>query len=135
MDKLPFLSGEWFTMVNRMRAVERAEQATQAEPVRVNQIITDVPFGDGTLLAHIESTDAAASFGLGHVDMADVTITLDYQVAKAILIERNPQAAMKAFMTGNLQVNGEMTKLIAAQRQMPNIYGPALAARISQITA
>jgi hypothetical protein len=133
--KLPFLSSEWWAEVGRMRAQQPDRPTGPAEAVQVNQIITDVPFGDGTLLAHIDTSSGEASFGLGHLDLPDVTITLDYQVARAMLIEGNPQAAMRAFMTGQLQVTGEMTKLIAAQRQMPNIYGPALADRIRQITA
>jgi ATP-binding cassette, subfamily B, bacterial len=134
MDKLPFLSSEWFAEASEIRA-QHQERPAGAEAVQVNHIITGVPFGNGTVLAHIDTSDAAASFGPGHVDAPDLTITLDYEVARAILVERNSQAAMKAFMTGQLQVSGEMTKLITAQQHMQSLYGPAAAARIRQITA
>jgi hypothetical protein len=146
MDKLPFLSERWLAAVNQMCAA--VGPATRAGPVggtgpadlageavRVNQVITGAPFGDGTVLAHVDASSWPRPLGLGHLEGADVTLVLDYAVAKAMLVEANPQAAMKAFMTGQLRVHGEMAKLITAQQQMPHIFGPELAARIRQITS
>ncbi|MGI8447426.1 MAG: ABC transporter transmembrane domain-containing protein [Streptosporangiaceae bacterium] len=137
MDKLPFLSSEWFAEATQIRArhQERRPGPAEAEAIQVNHVITGVPFGNGTVLAHIDTSGAESSFGPGHVDGPDLTITLGYEVARAILVEGNPQAAMKAYMTGQLQVRGEMGKLIAAQQHMQNLYSPAAASRIRQITA
>ena len=42
-------------------------------------------------------------------------MTVDYDTAKAILIEGNPQAGMQAFMAGKVRVEGDMAKLMALQ--------------------
>ena len=35
---------------------------------------------------------------------ADLTVTVDYETAKAILVEGNAQAAMQAFMAGRIKI-------------------------------
>jgi putative sterol carrier protein len=54
-------------------------------------------------------------FDQGHIDPADLTITLEFDTAKAILIEGNPQAGMQAFMSGKIRVDGDMGKLMMMQ--------------------
>ena len=55
---------------------------------------------------------------LGHLDKADVTVTLDYDTAKAVFVDGTVAAAMTAFMEGKVRVQGEMAKLLAALRQL-----------------
>ena len=81
----------------------------------MNQIITDVPFGDGTIDAHMDTSSGELEMDLGHLENPDVTVTLDYDTAKAIFVEGNPQAGMQAFMAGKIKVQGDMTKLMAMQ--------------------
>ena len=52
---------------------------------------------------------------LGHIENPDLTVTLDYATAKAILVEGNPQVGMQAFMAGKIKVDGDITKLMAMQ--------------------
>jgi putative sterol carrier protein len=42
-------------------------------------------------------------------------LTVPFDVAKAMLIEGTPQAAMQAFMSGQIKVEGDMSKLMAMQ--------------------
>ena len=51
-------------------------------------------------------------------------MTVDYDTAKAILIEGNPQAGMQAFMAGKVKVEGDMAKLMAL-RPPPSAPTPA----------
>jgi putative sterol carrier protein len=97
----------------------------------MNLVITEVPFGEGTVEAHMDSTDGEVKLDLGHIDVPDVTATLDYDTAKAMMVDANPQAAMQAFMAGKIKLQGDMTKAMALQTGPPN---PELTAKIQEIT-
>jgi len=105
-----------------------------AHAVRMNQIITDVPFGDGTINAHMDTSGGEMEMDTGHLDNPDLTVTLDYETAKAILVDQNPQAGMQAFMAGKIKVQGDMTKLMAMQSAAPDPNAQAVADRIKEIT-
>jgi putative sterol carrier protein len=64
----------------------------------------------------MDTSDGEMKMDLGHVDDPDLTVTLDYETAKAILVDQNPQAGMQAFMAGKVKVQGDMTKLMAMQQ-------------------
>ena len=66
--------------------------------------------------------------------MPDLTVTVDYETAKTILVEGNPQAGMQAFMGGKIKVQGDMTKLMAMQTVTPDPAAKAIADRINAIT-
>jgi putative sterol carrier protein len=72
---------------------------------------------------------------LGHLENPDLTVTLDYATAKAILVDGNPQAGMQAFMAGKIKVQGDMTKLMAMQQGTPDPAAAEIAAKIKEITA
>jgi hypothetical protein len=105
-----------------------------AHAVRMNQIITDVPFGDGTINAHMDTSGGEMEMEIGHLDNPDLTVTLDYETAKAILVDQNPQAGMQAFMAGKIKVQGDMTKLMAMQSGPVDPTAQEVAARIKEIT-
>jgi len=131
--KYPFLSDEWVQAAKEIREANPGAASTPHK-VRMNQIITDVPFGDGTLNAHFDSSSGQLEMDTGHLDNPDLTVTLDYATAKAILVEGNPQAGMQAFMAGKIKVQGDMTKLMAMQSQAPDPTAQEAAARIKEIT-
>jgi hypothetical protein len=125
-----FLSDEWVDAARKIR--EEADSPTTApQPVKMNLVITEVPFGDGTVEAHMDTTSGAVELELGHLDAADVTATLDYGTAKAMMVDANPQAGMQAFMAGKIKLQGDMTKALALQSGPPN---PTLTAKIQEIT-
>jgi len=105
-----------------------------AHAVRMNQIITDVPFGEGSINAHIDTSGGELEMDMGHLDNPDLTVTLDYETAKAILVDQNPQAGMQAFMAGKIKVQGDMTKLMAMQSGTPDPSAQEVANRIKEIT-
>ena len=125
-----FLSDEWIEAARKIR--EEVDSPTAAPaPVKMNLVITDVPFGDGAVDAHMDSTSGEVVLDTGHVDGPDVTATLDYETAKAMMVDSNPQAAMQAFMAGKIKLQGDMTKAMALQSGPPN---PELTKRIQEIT-
>jgi hypothetical protein len=97
----------------KIREEYRGKTPPVAHTVKMNQIITDVPFGDGTIEAHMDTSSGEMEMDKGHIEGADVKVTVDYATAKAIFVDGNPQAGMQAFMAGKIKVEGDMTKLMA----------------------
>jgi putative sterol carrier protein len=129
-----FLSDEWLDAAKKIREEYAGKGSPPAHVVRMNQIITDVPFGDGTIEAHMDTSGGELEMDTGHLDNADLTVTLDYATARAILVEGNPQAGMQAFMAGKIKVQGDMTKLMAMQQGAPDPVAEEVAAKIKEIT-
>ncbi len=138
MSKFAFLSDDWIAEARRLRAESgRGDEAVDA-PVRVNQVITDVPFGEGTINAHVDTTSGVLRIDVGHLDEADATITLDYDTAKALFVDGTPEAGLQAFMAGKITVQGDLAKLLAVvQQASPEAESDAaeLQRNIREITA
>lgn len=132
----PFLSPEWIAAAREIREKRRGDAAAITESIRINQVITDVPFGDGTVRCWFDTSSGFAEIELGELDQPDVTITTDYETARAIFVDQDPTAAMQAFMAGKIKVQGDMMKLIALQSTLPHDdAGRAIAAEIKAATA
>ena len=102
----------------------------------MNLVVTAVPFGDADVDAHMDTSNGDLVLDTGHLEGPDLTVTVDYDTAKAILIEGNPQAGMQAFMQGKVRVEGDMAKLMALQAQ-PAASDPnaaEMATRLRDIT-
>jgi hypothetical protein len=118
----PFLSDAWIAAARAIRD-EHLDDATEAmqtalpggAAVRMNQIITDVPFGDGVIDAHVDTAAGGISLDLGHLEGPDLTVTVDYDTAKRIFIDQDLSMAMQAFMSGRIRVDGDFTKLLMLQ--------------------
>jgi putative sterol carrier protein len=134
--KYPFLSDQWVTEAKKIREEYKGKGPAPAHVIKMNQVITDVPFGPGTIDAHMDTSTGELELDTGHIEGADLKVTLDYETAKAILVDGNPQAGMQAFMAGKIKVEGDMTKLMAFQAQAaaPDPVGAEIATRIQDIT-
>src|SRR6266545_2638615 len=99
----------------------------------MNLKITASPF-DGDLIMHMAATGGTADWGKGHLDDADVTLTLAYDTARAIFVDGNPQAAIEAFMAGRIIVQGDITKLMMTQGSGPGSAASALTRALQEIT-
>jgi hypothetical protein len=125
------------TEARRIREEHRDLAPPLATPVRMNQVITEVPFGGGTVESHLDTSSGHLDMDTGHLDAADVTITLDYDTAKAVFVDGTREAAMQAFMAGKVKVQGDLTKLInALQEQSPSATPEAgdVTRKIQEIT-
>jgi SCP-2 sterol transfer family len=130
----PFLSDEWVEEARRLRAQYDDAASPFPQVVRMNLVVTEVPFGAGTLDAHVDTTGGAFDIETGHVDGPDLSVTVDYATAKAILIEGNAQAGMQAFMAGKVRVDGDISKLMALQGGNTSPAAQELAVRLRAIT-
>lgn len=137
-EKHPFLSDAWLDEARRIGAEHGGQLDAGEYLVRMNQVITDVPFGDGTVHTHIDSSSGTMEMETGHLEDPDVTVTLDYDTARSIFIEGNKDAGMQAFMAGKIVVQGDMTKLLLAMQQQqvtPDPRAAEIHQKIQAITA
>jgi hypothetical protein len=136
--KYAFLSDQWVSEAHRIRA-EYQDRAPQIPiPVKMNLIVKEVPFGDGAVQAHLDTTSGGLELDVAHLEGPDLTLTVDYPTARAILVESDPQAVMNAFMAGRIKVDGDITKLLALQSAGivggADPLGSEIAERINAIT-
>ena len=109
----PFLSDEWLDEARAIRAEYQGKTPPIPHVVRMNLVVTQVPFSDEDILAHLDTSGGELELDTGHLEAQDLKVTVDYDTAKAILIEGDPQAGMQAFMQGKVRVEGDMAKLMA----------------------
>jgi len=131
-----FLSEEWLDRAKAIRAEYEGKGGAPPHKMRMNLVITDVPtdVSDAPIDAHMDTTTGDVDMDLGHLETPDLTVTLEYETAKAILVEGNPQAGMQAFMAGKIKVQGDMTKLMAMQSASPDPVAAEIAEKIKAIT-
>ena len=104
----PFLSDAWLEDVKKI-SEESGAGGMMPPGAEINMVITGGPEGDKEL--HV----TGGQFNKGLIDSAPTKLTLPYTVAKDMFINGNQQAAMQAFMSGQIKVEGDMTKLMAMQ--------------------
>jgi hypothetical protein len=126
--RYPFLSPGWIDAARAVYASHRASAPRVTVPLKANLVITDVPFGGGPIDAHLDTSNGDLQLDLGHIDGADVTLTLDYATAKAQVVDQDQAAVVQAFMSGRIKIEGDMMKVMAlAAAGMDDGDGPGLA--------
>jgi hypothetical protein len=125
----PFLSDDWFAEVDNLRS-EAPEPPAALKDLTVNIVVEGGPDGDKEL--HM----TGGQFERGLADGAPTKLKVPYDVAKGMFIEGNQQAAMQAFMSGQIKVEGDMSKLMAMQTAGgPTPEQQAFQEKIKAITA
>ncbi len=133
-DTFPFLSDDWMAAAQKIRDEYAGRpEGSEAPEVRLNQIITDVPFCEEAIKLHVDSTAGQMSLAEGHLDDAEVTVTLDYDTARAIFLD--PATAVQHFMSGKIKVDGDMTKLmVLMQSPTADADAAGVQKRLAEIT-
>ena len=136
----PFLSEEWMDAAKAIRAKYQDQAPKITAVIRINQVITDVPFGDGTVKSFMDTSSGEMVMDLGELPDADATVTTDYATAKAIFVNQDQAAGMQAFVSGKIKVTGDMMKVMGMQTAIPQTgdaatIALAIAAEIKAITA
>jgi putative sterol carrier protein len=130
----PFLSDEWLSEAKAIRDKYAGQGAPVGHKVKMNQVITGVPFGDGDIELSMDTTSGEVVLEKGHLDDAEVTVTTDYDTARKIFVDQDPQAGMQAFMSGKIKVQGDMMKLMQMQATAPDETAKKVADEIKAIT-
>lgn len=110
-----FLSDEWMTAAREIRERYRSDLPEPTVEVRINQVITEVPFGDGVIRAYVDTTSGSLDLELGELDEPDAVLMIDYLTAKAMIVERDPAVVMQSFLEGRIKVQGDLMKIMAMQ--------------------
>jgi putative sterol carrier protein len=132
----PFLSDEWMAEAREIRAKYADQVPPVTTVIKINQVITDVPFGDGEVKSYLDTSSGSLEMELGELDDADATVTTDYATAKAMFVEQDQAVAMQAFMAGKIKVQGDMMKMMAMQTAIPsNEFTETIAEEIKAITS
>ena len=114
-----FLSDEWMAAAKAVREKYASQSTKVTTVIKMNQVITDVPFGDGTLNVFLDTSSGDVVMDLGALDAPDLTVTTDYVTARQVFVDQDQAASMQAFMAGKIKVQGDMMKLMALQTAMP----------------
>jgi SCP-2 sterol transfer family protein len=119
-----FLSDGWFTQAEKIQADVNPPVPPAIKGLKINMQVTGGPSGD----VSFRMDDGRML--KGHAADAPTKLVIPYPVAKAMLIDQNQQAAMQAFMSGQIRVEGDMAKIM--QMQMAGPPSPE-AQKVSQL--
>jgi hypothetical protein len=121
-----FLSDDWFAAIEALGA---PPVGNAPDPGPINVVVTR---GGGE---DVQLSLVGGAMSRGLAEGAPTTITTPYDVAKALFIQRDQQAAMQAFMSGQIKVQGDMTKLMAmGQGAAPTAEQEAYAKSVLDLT-
>jgi SCP-2 sterol transfer family len=134
MATYQFLSDEWLDEARSIRAEYEGHGGSIEHAVRMNLIVEEVPFGEGSIDAHADTSTGELVLDVGHIEPVDLKVTIGYDIARALLVEGNPQAGLQAFMQGRIKVEGDIAKLMALQSASPDPTAAEIASRIQAIT-
>ena len=128
--KLKFLSTEWFAKVTELKnaAGDLAAPAAMQDLV-INITVTGSAFGD------VDIALASGMIEKGHRANAPTKMTLPIDLAHRLFIENDQSAGMQGFMSGQIKIEGDMSKLMAMQTIQPSAAQKALQKQILEVTA
>jgi putative sterol carrier protein len=121
-----FLSDTWFDRVTELTASTTGlEIAPGLKGMKINVTVNN----NG---APVNMCLDEGLFKKGHVADAPATLILTRDLAYKILIQNDQAAGMQGFMSGDLRVEGDMSKIMALQSVSPSASQKAL---LNQIKA
>ena len=129
-----FMSEGWINEINKVReSLGDVEVPDNAKAISLNFTIK---FGDEEEKASVQDGHLVS----GHSSEAKTTLILPAEVAKKLFVERDQSAAMQAFMSGQIKVEGDMSQLMQMQSMgggLPGLGGDgaeAIGAKIAEMT-
>jgi hypothetical protein len=108
-----FLSNDWFAEVDKIISEVQPPVPAAIQDLVINFRVKGGPQGD--VEARMEAGRLLPGFGAN----APATVNLPFDVARKMMVENDQGAAMQAFMAGQIQVEGDMTRLMAMQAAGP----------------
>jgi putative sterol carrier protein len=110
-----FLSDEWFAKV--------AELAAAAGNLNIPPMLSGLALNltaTGTSSGNVDMCLNGGNFEKGHNASAPTKLTLPADLLKKIFLEGDSAAGMQGFMSGQIKVEGDMSKLMALQSARPS---------------
>jgi putative sterol carrier protein len=128
-----FLSDDWIAAAKAIRD-KYAADVPKMPSIKMNQIITDAP-GGSEIKMYMDSSSGEMVMDKGELPDAEVTLTLPYDVAKKQMVDQDAAAAMQAFMSGKVKVQGDMMKLMSLQGMGTDEASKKINDEIKEMTA
>ncbi|MEB3766150.1 SCP2 sterol-binding domain-containing protein [Acinetobacter sp. MD2] len=123
-----FLSEDWFSTVEQLSAQAGDLNLSPAlQNLAVNFVVSDA--GKNTEMSLI-----GGKLQKGLVENAKTTLNMDAETLRKVFLEFDLTAAMQAFMTGKIKVQGDMSQLMALQTAKPSTEQKSLYKQILQET-
>ncbi len=130
MSQLKFMSKEWFDKVRELReAAGDIETPAALHDLIININVTDTDEGEKTMSL------VSGMIEEGHHSEAPTTMTVPMDLAHRIFIDNDQSAGMQGFMSGQIKIEGDMSKLMALQTAQPSDDQKKLQEQIQEITA
>ncbi len=128
--KFKFLSADWFDKVAELKTAAGDLQVPVAmHDLVVNITVTGTDFGD------VDIAMASGMIEKGHHPNAPTKLTLPVDLAHRLFIDNDQSAGMQGFMSGQIKIEGDMSKLMAMQTIQPSSAQKALQKQILEVTA
>lgn len=134
MGAYEFLSEEWIAGARDLKAEYEGRIPVIDPPVRINVVITDVPFRDEPLPAHVDTTDGELVLELGHLDEVPLTVTADYQTARSLFVDQDYEALVQAMLQGRIRIQGDLTPMMGLQQSPDHPLRQELSRRLGEMT-
>jgi hypothetical protein len=110
-----YLSPEWRDAAQPIRD-RFAARSTGTVPLVGNVTVTGMPFGASTAEMH-SPLGVPNVFDPGHVAEADVALTMDYHLARLILLDMSTNLLQLGFDSGQIAVTGDVDRLRSYWRE------------------
>lgn len=124
-----FLSDSWFDKVEELIAQAGDLQIPAAmKDLEVN-ITVKAPAGP------VAVSLKQGVFRRGHLPGVTTSITLNDAVARKIIVDADAAAGVQAFLAGEIQVEGDLAKVVAMQAVEPSKPQQELTRKIAAVTA
>lgn len=130
-ETFPFLSDEWIAAAEAIHGDYTGRFDAPEQLVRVNVVVTEMPFGDGTMEGHIDTSGGNTRPLKGHLDDPEATVHIPYAIAKSLFVAQDFEQVAMAFMTGQLEVEGDVTRLLYLQDLEPSEEQAALGLEVA----
>lgn len=128
MSKLDFLSDAWFDKVISLKDGMKDMQI----PDTIKSLVMNITVTGGA--KPVEMCMNGGNIERGHKAGAPTTMTLPVDLAKRLFIQNDKSAGMQGFMSGQIKIQGDMSKMMAMQSVQPTADQEKLRQAIVDIT-
>jgi len=127
-----FLSAAWIDAALEIHDEFADQVSAPDQPVRMNVRVTNAPFGDGEILGYLDTSEGSFVPLLGQLESPDVSVRVPYNVAREMLVDQQYDQLMIAFMSGEIEVEGDVTLMLELQDLDPTPEQQQLAETIAK---
>ena len=125
-----FLSDDWFAKVNELTAAAgNLNIPSSMASLVLNVTVSGLPAGNVDICLN------GGNFEKGLNPSAPTKLSMPADLLRKIFLEGDQGAGMQGFMSGQIKVEGDMSKLMAMQTVQPSASQKALQKQILEATA